>query len=170
GWTVAAAPTRKHGSERLRLAATMLSLASMQIEPNLRLPQAMDWALHKRWIALDAKERAMIAAAIGANGNMLDPPDAVIELAGQEAVDEAICWGLAVRLARRLGAHSQRSLQASRLLVEDDTLVLRLAESRAALFGLPSEKDMKLLSGKLGLDWRVDTVPENELDAIPEEA
>jgi len=170
GWTVEAAPARRHGSERLRLAATMLALASMQIEPNIRLPQAIDWALHKRWIAVDAKDRAMIAAAIAANGNMLDPPDAVVELAGQEAVDEAVCWGLAVRLARRLGAHSQRSLQVSRLRVEDETLVLRLAESHAALFGIPTEKDMKLLSARLNLDWRVDVLAESDLDASDRDA
>ncbi len=163
-WTVEAAPAREHGDERLRLAATMLSLASMQIEPNIRLPQAIDWALHKRWIAVGAKERAMIAAAIAANGNMLDVSDAIIELAGKDAVDEAICWGLAVRLARRLGARSQRSLQSSRLRVENGTLVLRITEKRASLVGIPTEKDLKLLAGRLGLDWTVETVPESALD------
>lgn len=165
GWTVDAAPARKHGSERLRLAATMLSLASMQIEPNIRLPQAIDWAMHKRWIAVSGKDRAMIAAAIAANGNALNLPGEVLALAGEEALEEAICWGLAVRLARRLGARSRRSLQETRLLVRDGTLVLRLAESHGALFGVPTEKDIKLLSGRLGLDWTVEIVPDEELHA-----
>jgi exopolyphosphatase/guanosine-5'-triphosphate,3'-diphosphate pyrophosphatase len=143
----------------------MLALASMQIEPNIRLPQAIDWALHKRWIALDGKERAMLAAAIAANGNQLDPPASVKALASEEALEEAICWGLAVRLARRLGACSRRSLQVSRLLVQGNTLVLRLATSHGALFGLPTEKDMKLLAGRLGLDWRVEIVPDEDLRA-----
>ena len=165
GWTVDAVPAQKHGSARLRLAATTLALASMQIEPNIRLPQAIDWALHKRWIAISTAERAMLAAAIAANGNALDLPDKVRALASEEALEEAIVWGLAVRLARRLGARSRRSLQVSRLLVEDDTLVLRLADSHAALFGVPTEKDMKLLAGQLGLDWTVDIVPDDELHA-----
>ena len=165
-WTVDAAPSRKHGSERLRMASIMLALASMQIEPNIRLPQATDWALHKRWIAVSSKERAMIAAAIEANGNALDLPGGVTEMASQEALDEAIGWGLSVRLARRLGASSRRSLQESRLTVEKGALLLRLAESQGALFGFSTEKDMKLLSGHLGLDWKVEIVPDAELRAL----
>lgn len=165
GWTVDATLPQQHGSERLRLAATMLALASMQIEPNIRLPQAIDWALHKRWVGVSGKDRAMMAAAIAANGNLLDLPRAVVELAGEEAIEEAICWGLGVRLARRLGARSRRSLQVSRLLKQDGKLVLRLADSHAALFGIPTEKDMKLLAGRLGLDWDVEIVPDEELHA-----
>ncbi len=159
-WTLDAAPARTHGSERLRLGATMLALASMQIEPNLRLPQAIDWALHKRWIAVDGKGRAMMAAAIAANGNQLALPPRVRALASEEALEEAIRWGLALRLARRLGAQSRRSLEVSRLAVEQGALVLRLADSHAALFGQPTEKDMKLLAGRLGIDWRVEVVPD----------
>lgn len=162
-WTLDAAPARAHGSERLRLAAIMLALASMQIEPNLRLPQAIDWALHKRWIAVDGKGRAMMAAAIAANGNQLTPPPRVRALASEEALEEAMRWGLALRLARRLGAQSRRSLEASKLVVEDGVLVLKLAQSHAALFGQPTEKDMKLLAGRLGIGWRVEIVPETEI-------
>lgn len=163
-WTVDAAPPRKHGSERLRTAAIMLALASMQIEPNIRLPQATDWALHKRWIAISSKERAMLAAAIQANGNALDMPSDVTTLAEAKALEEAICWGLAVRLARRLGASSPRSLQESRLVVEDGKLVLRLAERQSALFGVSTEKDMKLLAERLGLDWNFEIVSDDALN------
>ncbi|HEY6964184.1 MAG TPA: Ppx/GppA family phosphatase, partial [Erythrobacter sp.] len=159
-WTLDAAPARDHGSERLRLAATMLALASMQIEPNIRLPQAINWALHKRWIGIDGKGRAMLAAAVSANGNQLAIPAEVRALASEEALEEAVRWGLALRLARRLGAQSARSLEVSRLRVEEGMLVLELAASHAALFGAPTEKDMKLLAGRLGLGWRVDVVPE----------
>lgn len=162
-WTVDAAPARKHGSERLRMAAISLALASMQIEPNIRLPQATDWALHKRWLAISGKERAMLAAAIEANGNAVDLPNDVTALADEEALDEAICWGLSVRLARRLGASSPRSLQESRLQVTDDKLTLTLAQSQGDLLGLSTEKDMKLLASRLGLDWTVKTVPDDEL-------
>lgn len=159
-WTLDAAPARAHGSERLRLAATMLALAAMQIEPNIRLPQAINWALHKRWIGVDGKGRAMLAAAIAANGNQQALPPEVRALASEDAIEEAVRWGLALRLARRLGAQSPRSLEASRLRVEGGTLVLELAKSHEALFGAPTEKDMKLLAGRLGLGWRVDVVPE----------
>ncbi|WP_296722116.1 Ppx/GppA family phosphatase [Erythrobacter sp.] len=159
-WTLDAAPAREHGSERLRLAATMLALASMQIEPNLRLPQAIDWALHKRWVGVGGEGRAMMAAAIAANGNQLDLPGRVRALASEEALEEAARWGLALRLARRLGASSRRSFEVSQLVVEDGALVLKLAESHEALFGIPTEKDMKLLAGRLGCEWRVEIVPD----------
>lgn len=159
-WTLDAAPARGHGSERLRLAATMLALASMQIEPNIRLPQAINWALHKRWIGIDGKGRAMLAAAISANGNQLALPAEVRALACDEALEEAVRWGLALRLARRLGGQSARSLENSRLRVDAGMLVLELASSHAALFGAPTEKDMKLLAARLGLGWRVDIVDE----------
>jgi exopolyphosphatase / guanosine-5'-triphosphate,3'-diphosphate pyrophosphatase len=159
-WTLDAAPARDHGSERLRLAATMLALAAMQIEPNIRLPQAINWALHKRWVGIDGKGRAMLAAAISANGNQLNLPDEVRALASPEALEEAVRWGLALRLARRLGAQSRRSLEVSRLAVEEGALVLTLAQSHEALFGLPTEKDLKLLAARLGLAWRVEIVPE----------
>ncbi len=162
-WTLDAAPAREHGSERLRLAATMLALASMQIEPNIRLPQTIAWALEKRWIAIDGQQRAMLAAAIAANGNALDLDERVRALASEEALDEAINWGLALRLARRLGAKSRRSLNVSRLIVEDEALVLRLASSHAALATGPVDKDMKLLSGRLGLTPRVDIVEDDAL-------
>lgn len=162
-WTLDAAPAREHGSERLRLAATTLALAAMQIEPNVRLPQAIDWALHKRWIGVDGKGRAMMAAAIAANGNNLDLPERVRALASAEALEEAIRWGLALRLARRLGARSRRSLEVSRLQVRDGVLVLQLAQSHAALFGISTEKDMKLLSGRLGLGWTVAIVADESL-------
>lgn len=159
-WTLDAAPAREHGSERLRMAATLLALASMQIEPNIRLPQAINWALHKRWIGIDPKGRAMLAAAIAANGNQLALPPELRALASEEALEEAVRWGLALRLARRLGAQSRRSLEASRLVVRDGVLVLELAQSHEALFGAPTEKDMKLLAARLNLPWRVDVVSE----------
>ncbi|MEO0699010.1 MAG: Ppx/GppA family phosphatase, partial [Pseudomonadota bacterium] len=119
--------------------------------------------LQKRWIAIDGKSRAMLAAAIAANGNVLDLSDRVRALASEEALDEAINWGLSVRLARRLGANSRRSLDMSRLIIEGEALVLRLATSHAALATGPVEKDMKLLAARLGLEPRVDVVADDAL-------
>lgn len=169
GWTAGAVPASGPGSERLRLASTMMALASMQVEPNIRLNHAVDWALHKRWISLDARGRAMIGAAVAANGNNLDLPDDISALASEDSLNEAMCWGLATRLARRIGARSQRSLQVSRLSLADDKLLLEIRESQTDLFGVPTEKDMNLLAGKLGLDPKVEFVPDEEFNASSEE-
>lgn len=150
-WTVDAVPGGVAGSERLRLAATMLSLAAMQIEPNLRLRVGVEWALHKRWIDISPSDRAMLAAAICANGNNLDLPPEVTSLARREDLDQAIGWGLAIRLCRRLGARSRPSLQRGRLHREDGKLVVALELSHAPLYGIPTEKDHRLLADWLGL-------------------
>ncbi len=163
GWTADAAPLGEHGSERLRLAATMLALASMQIEPNLRHPLAVDWAMHKRWLAIDGQGRAMLAAASMANGNHCDLPDELHALASKNALEEAVCWGLAIRLARRIGGRSRRSLQVSRLMLGEHGLVLRLEHSHRDLFGIPTEKDLKLLSDRLGVDFTVEIVEDGAL-------
>jgi exopolyphosphatase/guanosine-5'-triphosphate,3'-diphosphate pyrophosphatase len=165
-WTVDALPSGSRSSERLRLAATMLSLASMQTEPNLRTNAAIDWALHKRWIALSSEDRAMLAAAVSANGNNCDLPGRITDLAPAELLDEAIAWGLAIRLCRRLGALSRRAFHATSLAVEDNKLVLSLEQDHAALFGAPSEKDLRLLGECLGFESQVVIVPDDSIEQI----
>lgn len=114
----------------------------------------------------------MIAAAICANRNHCDLPDEVKQLASKKSLDQAIGWGLAVRLCRRIGGKSRQSLQRTRLLVEDKQLVLSLDESHAALFGIPNEKDLNLLADWLGLEpaMRVEASPwvESPADAVAE--
>ena len=161
GWTSSAVPTGIAGSERVRLAATMLALAGMQIEPNLRLHIGIDWALHKRWLAISAEERAMMAATLAANANELELPKELKKLAPPEALDEAINWGLGIRLARRIGARAPKSFQISRLLRDEDRLILRLQESHQDLYGVPVEKDLKLLSDRFNLVPVVEIVPED---------
>ncbi len=158
-WTVGVtAVTRRSGgtqgapgSERLRLSATMLALASMQIEPNLRTALAMDWALHKRWIAASPAHRAMMAATVAANKNECDLPDTLRQLASEAQLEEAIGWGLATRLCRRLGGRSNGLSNAAELRVEGDRLVLELDAQYRDLFGLPNEKDLTLLAERLDL-------------------
>lgn len=158
-WTVGALKTGSQGSERLRLAATMLALASMQIEPNLRTELAVDWALQKRWLDVSAAGRAMMAAALAANKNEVDLPDALRELASEEQLEEAVCWGLAIRLCRRLGGRSSKLFNVSSIAIEDDSLVLTIDEHFSDLYGLPNEKDLDLLANRLGLHPQVRFAP-----------
>ncbi len=169
GWTVDALLPGWPGSERLRLAATMLSLASMQTEPNLRTPQAINWALHKRWIALDSKDRAILAAAVAANGNQCDLPARITGLAPPEQLEIAIAWGLAIRLCRRLGALSRRTFQASSLAIKGGRLVLTLEQSHAGLLGILNQKDLSLLADRLGVESKIEIVPDASIVRITED-
>lgn len=165
-WTVAAVPQGGAGSEKLRLAATMLALASLQVEPNLRLQQAMDWALYKRWLNIGDAERAMMAATVLGNGCVLDLPESLTELAPPELLDEALTWGLAIRLCRRLGLQSRLSLQASRLFVDGDALVLAVREDQGALVVQPTRKDLKNLAERLSLEPEVRILGEADFAAL----
>ena len=141
-----------NGSERLRLAATMLSLAASRIEPNMRLRHSTDWALDKRWLALDHAGRAMIAAAVRASCGKPEPMPELLKLTDEAALREAAGWGLAIRLCRRIGAGSRVSLMTSSLTRENGTLVLWLDESRAQLASDSVRSDLRNLAGWLGLD------------------
>lgn len=163
GWTVDTVASERPGAERLRLAAILLGMAAMQTEPNLRVGQGVDWALHKRWIAISPEGRAMIAAAICANSNNLDLPESLRALASNEALEEGVTWGLGLRLARRLGAGSARSLDATRLTREKKSLVLTLAKSHAALYAQPTERDLKMLADHLGLEPEMRVMGEKKL-------
>jgi len=104
----------------------------------------------------------MIAAAVAANRNVADRPKGLERLASQEELDEAISWGLATRLARRLGARSRQSLQVSRLTADNGALVLRLRDSHSNLFSLANERDMAALAEHMGLRAELRLVPDGE--------
>lgn len=160
GWTAGAIRASAAGHERLRLAATTLALASMDVEPNLRVQHAVEWALFKRWVAITGAERAMLAATVCGNGNVAQLPPELRRLATAEELDRAFAWGLAIRLCRRLGAGSPQSLEASRLEIADDRLRLTVAESHRALCTAPVTKDLRLLAERLGLGWTMDFTDE----------
>ncbi|OJW59407.1 MAG: exopolyphosphatase [Sphingomonadales bacterium 63-6] len=163
GWTVNALPRDGAGSERVRLAATMLALASMQIEPNLRVKQAINWALYKRWINLSDEGRAMIAAALSANCGTTNLPRMLGRLASGTRLNEAICWGLAIRLARRLGGGSRTSLRNTALVISGSRLVLFLGESHADLRADHVAQDLGALAARLGLEPAIEIVPNDSL-------
>ncbi len=102
-----------------------------------------------------------MAATVAANCNELNLPKSLSRLASPEALEEAICWGLAIRLARRVGARSRKSFQVSRLMRDETRLILRLQESHRDLYGIPVEKDLGLLADRLGLQPDVEIVPDD---------
>ena len=148
------------GSERLRLAAIMLALASARAEPNLRADLAAMWALRKRWIGVTPRERAMLAAALLANTGRLEPDPAVQALAGAADLLQAQAWGLAVRLCRRFSDASAQSLSGSALRVEAGVLTLSVSRPYAALVNEGVERDLKALGAILGTRTAWRTAPD----------
>ena len=156
GWTSAVAASGQTGHERLRLAATMLALAGQRVEPNLRMEEALDWALRKRWIGIDDRERAMLAMAAIANSGSTNLPDELLRLASAADLREAVTWGLATRLCRKFSGCIAQTLSASALDLRDGRLVLAIDAPLRALYTDTVDKDLRLLAGWLEVEPAVD--------------
>jgi exopolyphosphatase/guanosine-5'-triphosphate,3'-diphosphate pyrophosphatase len=161
GWAAEVAASHDAGRERLRLAATMLALAAQRVEPNLRMEQAMDWALRKRWIGIDDRERAVLAMAALANTGRTATPPEFLRLAGSAELREAVLWGLTTRLGRRFGGGVAPSLSGSSLRRDGGRLTLTIAPALAALHTEAVDKDLRLLAGWLEAEpvVRIDEAP-----------
>jgi exopolyphosphatase/guanosine-5'-triphosphate,3'-diphosphate pyrophosphatase len=149
GWTADVCTASGTGNERLRLAATMLALAAQRIEPNLRMEQAMDWALRKRWIGIDDRERAILAMAAMANTGRSAIPDEYLRLASLADLREAVTWGLATRLCRKFSGCIAQTLSGSTLNRQHGRLVLAVSEALKPLYTEAVEKDLRLLANWL---------------------
>lgn len=150
GWTAGVVGSHEYTQENLRLSATILAIASEQVEPNLRSVTVVDWALHKRWIGINGAERAMLAACLLANVNREIPVDIEL-LARPEDIHRAVSWGLSIRLCRRLTGLAPQLFSGAELAVADGRLVLALAPVMAPLATEVVEKDLKLLAEHLQL-------------------
>lgn len=159
GWTAAMAPPPANGDERLRLAATMLALAAMRIEPNLRTEQAISWAMRKRWIGLDARGRALLAVTILANAGDTSIPAELAQLASSDDLRIATGWGLAVRLCRKLTGGAAAALSSTTLAPDDTKLILTLLDPMQALYSNAIGKDHRLLAEWFGLEPVVELLP-----------
>ena len=155
-WTAAVAGNGGNGNERLRLAATLMAMAAARLEPNMRLDHCFDWAMHKRWLGLDHRGRAMLGAALRAACGKPEPTNELRRLASEDDLRDAAGWGLAIRLCRRLGSGSRLSLLTSRLRVEDNTLVLWIDKERAQLASDGVAGDLRNLANWLDLEHRLD--------------
>jgi exopolyphosphatase/guanosine-5'-triphosphate,3'-diphosphate pyrophosphatase len=154
-WT---APAARKGSDRtvsLRIAAAHLAMALHRVEPNLRSSHALEWALDKRWIGVDFGGRAMLSAALRGSLGIVETHPSLGRLASPGELREATAWGLAVRLAQRLGAGARQPLAASRLVRQSGCIELQLGPAHAALATAPVEKDLAALAGWLRVSPRL---------------
>ncbi len=140
---------------RLRLATCLLSDVAWRAHPDFRPERGLDVALHGNWVAVDARERALLAAALVACfGGVPSGPAAALltRLADAPSLATARCWGLALRLGQRLTGGTAVALQASRLAVVDGVLTLTLAERDAPLYGEAVARRLKLLATAMGFE------------------
>ncbi|MDP3906412.1 exopolyphosphatase [Novosphingobium sp.] len=148
-WTAAA--SGPNPDEPLRLAATMLALASFRAEPNRRVTEAMDWALHKRWIGASAGDRAVLAATALANAGTSELPPVLQQLAPPELLHQAVGWGLAIRLCRKFSLCVPHVLAGSALTRSAQGLHLSVQPDLRPLLTDGVEKHRRNLAAWLGL-------------------
>lgn len=145
----------------LRLAGTMLALASLRSEPNLRADQAIDWALRKRWIGLNARGRAMLAMTVFANTGHTEVPEALAPLASEDDFRRAIAWGLSVRFCRKVTGGAEDALEQTLLKRVGSRLVLELQGPMLALNSNSVAKNLRTLAQWLNLDWAIEYLSES---------
>ncbi len=155
-WVSAIFPETDETDAHLLHGAAMLALAAMRSEPNMRTDHAMGWALRKRWIGLDARGRAMMAMAVLANSGQTNVPPEFIRLAGRKDLETGTCWGLAIRLCRKLTGCIPAALQEVSVTQEDEILSLTLKPAAHALFANSATKDLRNLAERLGVEWKVE--------------
>jgi exopolyphosphatase/guanosine-5'-triphosphate,3'-diphosphate pyrophosphatase len=148
-WTAAAAG--EPANEPLRLAAAMLALASFRAEPNRRVTEEMDWALHKRWIGVTAQDRAVLAATALANAGQVELPPVLGQLAPPELLRQAVGWGLAIRLCRKFSLCVPAVLAGSALTRSAAGLDLSVKASLQPLLTDSVDKHRRNLAQWLGL-------------------
>lgn len=139
----------------LRLASTMLALAAMRTEPNMRAEQAIGWALRKRWVGLNARGRAMMAMTVFANSGLTEVPPAFSRLASPQDLRDAVAWGLAIRLCRRLTGCADQALARTALLRESGGLRLVVEEPVQALYSTTTAKDLRHLAEWVGIEAKI---------------
>ncbi len=154
GWTAGVVGSSDYDQENLRLSATILAIASQQIEPNLRSVTVVDWALHKRWIGICGAGRAMLAACLLANVNREIPVDIEL-LAKPEEIRQAVAWGLSIRLCRRLTGLAPQLFSSCGLAAVDGKLILTLDDRTAPLATDVVDKDLKLLAEHLQMQPKI---------------
>ncbi len=157
-WTVDVGNGGVQRSERLRLAAAQLAMALQRVEPNLRINYATEWSLDKRWLDCNASERAILCAALFGALGRTGIPETLRLIASDDALREAVTWGLTIRVAQRLGACSEVSLSTSSLRQSpnEGKLILRLDQGRAALATYPVTRDLEMLADWLQLKPAID--------------
>lgn len=140
---------------RLRLATCLLSDVAWRAHPDFRSERGLDIALHGNWVAVTARERALLAAGLNACfGGAPDSPGTALlsQLADAPSLLTARRWGLALRLGQRLTGGTAAALAASRLEPDGGMLVLTLAKRDAPLYGEAVARRLKTLAQSFGLE------------------
>ena len=141
--------------QRWLMAACHLSDVAWQASPDFRAERGLEIALHGNWVGIDVIGRSMIGQALYTNfGGGPRPFPLDQHVAPDHMLDRAIGWGLAMRLAQRLGAGTHDVLRRTSLRRNGDMLELTLSPVDKPLYGEVVERRLRRLAQYLGLRAR----------------
>lgn len=159
-WSDGAFPDEPGHLRRLRHAACLIAATGWASNPDFRAIAGEDMALHGHWIGVDAAGRATVAMAlhVALGGDPEAPPPLLAQLAPPDALRRALAWGLAFRLAQRIGGGSPQALaEVPVSLAADGDLVLRVPRVDAALVDGPCERRLVRLALAIDRQARIES-------------
>lgn len=141
---------------RLRRAACFLGDVAWRANPDFRAERGVEIALHSNWTGIDGTGRAMVAQALhSAFGGGVEGTIDVHGLAGAGALQRAVQWGMAIRLAQRLSGGAAGPLEGTGIRVADGAVQLSFDSRGAGLTGEAVTRRLKSLAQVMGLSWRI---------------
>lgn len=150
-WIAPLFPDDSAEDQRLRRAACLLGDVAWATNPEFRAAQALETGLHGNWTGVDARGRAMIAMALFACFRGDGMPDIIARLLSAGEQQQALRWGLAMRLGQRLSGGVAGPLAQSSLSLGAKKLTLTLDPAARDLYGDAVERRHRQLASAFGV-------------------
>lgn len=136
---------------RLRLASCLLADVAWQANPGFRADRGIEMALHGNWVAVKPGRRVIMAQALAASfGRDRLPDTRLAQLAREEQLRRAHCWGVAIRLGQRLSGGVGSVLERTSLGLVNGALQLSVRRGEEALVGDQVQRRLLDLAELLG--------------------
>lgn len=144
--------------DKLRLAACHLSDIGWSEHPDYRAEQVFLRILRMPLTGADHRERIMLGLAVASRHAAIAPALKRLglgRLVGKEEKRQAVCIGLAMRLAYTISGGAVSVLEQFRLERKPKKLMLTAPEGARILVGNAVQRRLRALADKLGLDYRI---------------
>ena len=149
-WIAPLFETESAEQARLRHTACLLGDIGWAANPDFRAERGLEAALHGNWLGLTPNGRALIGQALfSAFGGGSERPTILAKLASEDQLNQARCWGLAIRLGHRLGGGVGHALEQSRLLLIGERPLLEVNSAIADLRGEAVDRRLKQLAAAM---------------------
>lgn len=158
-WLLPIFPDIAPDNARWLETACHLADCAWSAHPDFRAERGVEIALHSNWVGIDINGRAMLAQALfTALGGGSKPYGDTIKLTGKAQLDEAIKWGLAIRLGLRLGAGTEHIYHRTQLAINDDHLTLYVPKGQEDIAGEVVMRRLSKLAQAMDKETQITTI------------